>query len=101
MMELKTRLLSSLVCKGSSCAKVIKKMDVKTNVLTFVKNRTLSAVFVKKFFFPLMTNILSGAGYKSDQVKVCMLLRVKTLSGAGYLSDVWMQICFLNFSEGL
>ena len=43
MIELKTSLRPSLVCKGSSSAKVMKKMDVRTNVLTFVK-RALSAV---------------------------------------------------------
>ena len=69
-------------------------MDVRTNVSTFVK-REHYLQFCEEVF-PLMTNILSGAGYKSDQVKMCMLLMVKTLSGAGYLSDVWMQIRFLK-----
>ena len=44
-----------------------------------------------------ITNTLSGAGYESNLMKMCMWLMVKTLSGAGYLSEVWMQFSVLNF----
>ena len=44
-----------------------------------------------------ITNTLSGVGYESNLMKMCMWLMVKTLSGAGYLSEVWMQFSVLNF----
>lgn len=51
--------------------------------------------------FPLTTNTLSGAGYKSELMEMCMFLIVKTLWGAGNLSDWLVQIFFLNTSESL
>ena len=63
----------------------LKKKDVRTNVRTFVEGGIIYTIWGS---IPLMTNTLSGAGYKSDPVKMCMLLMVKTLSGARYLSEV-------------
>ena len=73
----------------------MKKKDVNSSALTSVE-KEYRMQLCRGGIFPLMTNILSGAKYKYDLVKICMLLMIKTLSGAKYLSEVWMQIYYLN-----